>query len=78
MLRQGQGWYPTSIKNPQTNDILEPMHAVLMNMLCAAAINMASTVKSIDIDNFLKDAAWAIGSIYYSVLKPHQVQHFLS
>ncbi len=55
---------PTSVKNPQTNAILDHIHAVIGNMLHTSKLNMAS-----DIDVFLSDAAWAIRSTYYTVLK---------
>ena len=40
-----------------------------MNMLRTAEINMANSVKTSDIDVFLSDTAWAIRSIYHTVLK---------
>ncbi len=60
---------PTSVKNPHANAILERIHAVVMNMLCAAEVNMADSAKPSDIDVFLSDAAWAICSTYHTVLK---------
>jgi hypothetical protein len=33
---------PTSVKNPQANAILEHIHAVVVNMLCTAEINVAN------------------------------------
>jgi hypothetical protein len=51
------------------NAILERIHAVLMNMLRTAEINMADSVKPSDSDVFLSDAAWAICSAYQTVLK---------
>ncbi len=60
---------PTSVKNPQANAILECIHAVFTNMLRTAEINMANLVKPSDIDVFLSDKAWAICSIYHTVLK---------
>jgi hypothetical protein len=59
----------TSVKNPQVNAILERIHAVVMNMLRTAEIDMDNSVKSSDIDVFLSDAAWAICSTYHTVLK---------
>jgi hypothetical protein len=38
-------------------------------MLCTSQLNMAKTVKASDIDVFLSDAAWAVCSTYYTVLK---------
>jgi hypothetical protein len=40
-----------------------------MNMLRTAEIDMADSVKPSDIDVFLSDAAWAIGSTYHTILK---------
>ncbi len=60
---------PTSVKNPQANAILEPLHQVLATMLRTAELDMANTVVTCDIDAFLTDAAWAIRSTYHTVLK---------
>ena len=60
---------PTSVKNPQANAILERVHQVLMMMLRTAEIDMATSVKPSDIDEFLTNAAWAIRSTYHTVLK---------
>ncbi len=60
---------PTSVKNPHANAILEHIHAVLGNMLRTSKLNMAKTVKASDIHAFLLDAAWAVHSTYYTVLK---------
>jgi hypothetical protein len=60
---------PTSGKNPQANAILERIHAVVMNMLHTAEIDIADSVKTSDINVFLSDAAWAIRSTYHMVLK---------
>ncbi len=38
-------------------------------MLRTSELNMAESVKASDIDVFLSDAAWAICSIYHTVLK---------
>jgi hypothetical protein len=59
---------PTSVKNPQANDILERIHAVFTNMLGTTELNMVESVKASDIDVFLSDAAWTICSTYYTVL----------
>ncbi len=40
-----------------------------MSMLRTTEINMSNSVKPSDIDVFLSDAAWAIGSTYHTVLK---------
>jgi hypothetical protein len=60
---------PTSDKNPQVNAILECIHAVFMNMLRTADLNMAKLVKASDINVFLSEAVWAIHSTYHTVLK---------
>ncbi len=60
---------PTSIKNPQSNAILEHIHAVFTNMLRTAELDMAELVDASDIDIFLADAAWAICSTHHIVLK---------
>ncbi len=60
---------PTSVKNPQVNAILEHIHAIVMNMLRTAEIDMADLVKPSDINVFLSDAAWAICSTHHTVLK---------
>jgi hypothetical protein len=60
---------PTSVKNPQVNALLERIHAVVMNMLRTAEIDMADSVKPSDINISLSDAAWAIHSTYHMVLK---------
>jgi hypothetical protein len=59
----------TRVKNPQANAILELIHAIFVNMLLTAKIDMADSVKPNDIDVFLSDAAWAICSTYHTVLK---------
>jgi hypothetical protein len=59
----------TSIKNPQSNAILERMHAVFTNMLHTVKLDMAELVNASDINIFLSDAAWAIRSTYHTVLK---------
>jgi hypothetical protein len=60
---------PISIKNPQANAILERIHAVFTNMLRTAKLDMAKLVNANDINIFLADAAWAIYSTHYTVLK---------
>ncbi len=60
---------PTTVKNPQANGILERVHQVLGQMLHTAELNMADSVTSDDVDNFLDNAAWAICSTYHMVLK---------
>jgi hypothetical protein len=60
---------PTSIKNPQSNAILERIHAVFTNMLRTAKLDTAKSINASDIDIFLSDAAWAIHSTHHTVLK---------
>ena len=61
---------PTSIKNTQANAILTGASAL-------SELDMSNTVVTSDIDAFLTDAAWAIRSTYYTVLKSSPEQQFL-
>ena len=45
------------------------VHQVITTMLHTVELDMANTVETSDIDAFLTDAAWAIRSIYHTVLK---------
>jgi hypothetical protein len=60
---------PTTIQNPQANGILEHLHQVLGQMLCAAELDMAETVTPDNVDTFLDNVTWAICSTYHTVLK---------
>eukprot|EP00804_Cyclotella_cryptica_P014032 CCRYP_002516-RA/>CCRYP_002516-RA protein AED:0.29 eAED:0.06 QI:0/-1/0/1/-1/0/1/0/217 len=60
---------PTSVKSPQANAILVQVHQTIIVMLCTADIDMADKVSESDIADFLTNAAWAIRSIYHTVLK---------
>ncbi len=60
---------PTRIKTPQANVILERLHQVLGQMLCTSKLDMAKTITPDDLDIFLDNVAWAICSIYHTVLK---------
>ena len=60
---------PTSVKNPQANSILERIHGVLSNMMRTACLDMADTVTSDAVDEFLTNAAWALRSTYHTVLQ---------
>jgi hypothetical protein len=60
---------PTTVKNPQTNGILEPVHQVLGQMLCTAELDTADSVTLDDNNVFLNNMAWAIRSTYLTVLK---------
>ncbi len=62
---------PTSVKNPQANAILKPVHQTIMAILCTSDVDTANTVNLAD---FLFNAALTVGSTYYTVQKPHQVQ----
>ena len=60
---------PTSIRNPQTNAILERVHQTIMAMLRTAELDMTETVSESDIADFLTNAAWAVHSTYNTVLE---------
>ena len=60
---------PTTVKNPQSNAILEHMHGVLLDMMQTSDIDMSQTVNSNDIDAFLTNAAWAIHATHHTVLQ---------
>jgi hypothetical protein len=58
------------VKNPRANGILECVHQVLGQMLRTAELDMADySFTPDDVDVFLDNAAWAIGSTYHTVLK---------
>jgi hypothetical protein len=57
------------VKNPQVNAILECLHQVLAQILRTAELDMAKIVTLNDADVFLDNVAWAIRSIYHTVLK---------
>jgi hypothetical protein len=44
---------PTTITNPQANEILEHLHQVLAQMLCTSKLNMAEAITPEDVDVFL-------------------------
>ncbi len=50
--------------------MLEYIHQVLGQMLRTAEIDMADFVTPDDVDVFLENVAWAIVSIYHTVLNP--------
>ncbi len=60
---------PTTIKNPQTNAILECSHQVLAQMLRTSELNMAETITPDDDYVFLDKAPGAFCSTYHTVLK---------
>ena len=60
---------PTTVKNPQSNAILERVHQVIGQMLRTSEIDMANSVSPNDVDVFVDNAAWAIRSTYHTVLK---------
>jgi len=51
------------------NAILEQVHQVIATMLHTAELDVANTVEASGNDVFLTNAAWAIHSTYYTVLK---------
>jgi hypothetical protein len=57
------------VKNPRANGILECVHQVLEQMLCTVELDLADSVTPDDIDVFLDNKAWAIRSIYHTVLE---------
>jgi hypothetical protein len=57
------------VKNPRANGILEHVHQVLGQMLHTAELDMANSVTPDDVNVFLDNAAWAVHSIYHTVLK---------
>ncbi len=57
------------MKNPRANGILEHVHQVLGQMLHTAELDMANSVTPDDVNVFLDNAAWAVHSIYHTVLK---------
>jgi hypothetical protein len=60
---------PAMVKNPRANAVVEHMHQVLGQMLCTAEIDTANSVTPNDINVFFDNAAWAIYTTYYTVLK---------
>jgi hypothetical protein len=60
---------PTSVRNPQTNAILERVHQTIMAMLHTADLDMANKVSESDIADFLINASWAVRSTFHTVLK---------
>ena len=60
---------PTTVKNPQSNAILERTHQVIGNMMRTAEIDMQETVTQDDITDFVANASWAIRSTHHTVLK---------
>ena len=51
---------PTTVKNPQSNAILERIHAVIGNMLCTSNMDMANTTFPELVDEFITNSARAI------------------
>jgi hypothetical protein len=60
---------PTRIKNPLANAICERIHQVLGTMMRTSELDMDDSVDPANIDTFIDNAAWAICSIYHTVLK---------
>ena len=59
----------TSVKNPQSNAILERIHGVLGNMLRTSGLDMSDDLSPETVDDFLVNAAWAVRSTYHTVLQ---------
>ena len=59
---------PTTIKNPQSNAILERVHAVISNMIRTSSLDMSDTCTSDDIDELLTNVGWAIRATHHTVL----------
>ena len=60
---------PTTVKNPQANSILERIHQVFGTMMRTSELDLADTVTSEMVDDFIVDAAWAIRSTHHTVLQ---------
>ncbi len=60
---------PITVKNPQTNAILEHVHQVIGQMLRTSELDMTYSISPDDVDVFLDNAAWAIHSTYHTELK---------
>jgi len=60
---------PTSIKNPQSNAILERIHAVIKNMIRTSGLDNQEEITEDDIADVLCNVAWAIRSTYHTVLR---------
>ena len=51
---------PTTVKDPQSNAILERIHAVIGDMLCTSNMDMANTNSPEQVDEFITNPAWTI------------------
>ena len=51
---------PTTVKNPQSNAILEHICAVIGDMLHTSNMDMADTTSPEQVDEFITNSAWAI------------------
>jgi transposase InsO family protein len=60
---------PTTVKNPQANAILERIHGVFGDMMRTSNLDMADTVTSEMVDDFITNAAWAVRSTHHTVLR---------
>ena len=60
---------PTTIKNPQANEILERAHQTFGNMLHTEELDMTDSVKPDGIEDFIDNASWALRSTHHTVLK---------
>jgi hypothetical protein len=68
---------PTTIMNPQANEILERVHQVLGQMLCTAEVDMADSVTPDDVDVFLDNTAWTFAPPIKQSSKPPPARQYL-
>ena len=54
------------IEYPQANFVLEYVHQVFGNMLHTSELDMADSVNSESVSNFLDNLAWTVFSTYHS------------
>ena len=59
---------PTTIKNPTANAVLERMHGVMGNMMRTRQLDGQEMLTEDNIDDFIINAAWAVCSMYHTVL----------
>ena len=64
----GLVYKPALIKNPQDNDILKCMHAVISDIMCIYYLDMQDTVTTEEVADFITSSAWAISITYHTVL----------
>ena len=59
---------PTTVKNPQSNAIIERIHAVIKDMIRTSGLDNQDEITEEDIADVLCNVAWAIRSSYHTVL----------